>query len=131
MAEKLTIGTLDLSTVAHIESWEGILDAGEASGDLIPFDFTAGAVWVPGQPGPYSFVVPLAMKGTTPATAVPQLQAVQALIGTEYTFTREYLSTTETCQGVVTSVTPVWDFRESRALLRAVVTCQNLDGTWS
>lgn len=131
MAEKLTIGTLDLSTVAHIESWEGILDAGTVGGDLIELDFQPGAVWVPGERETYSFVVPLAMKGTTPTTAVPQLQAVQALIGVEKTFTREYLSSTETCQGVVTSVTVVWDFAESRQLLRAVLTCQNLDGGWS
>lgn len=125
----LTIGTLDVSTVAHIEEPEGILGNGGHKGDLIEFDFEAGAEWLPGEFEAYSWAVGLLMRGDTESAILTNLRTLQALVdGTERTLTRTFTATSavsETCQGVVTACEPAWDMRVKGAL-RAVLMIQQL-----
>jgi hypothetical protein len=130
MAETLLIGALDVSTVAHITGWDGLLEAGGPAGDLVSFDFTDGGEWQPGARPPYPFFVPVAMIGPTPGEITTQLGTLQALVGVEYTLTRTYLTKSATCQGVVTQVSPSWD-RPGGTLMRAVLTITNLSGQWT
>jgi hypothetical protein len=114
--ETLKIAGTDLSTTAHITSWDGILIAPPYRGDLIELDFEAGAVWEPGEMGAYTIDVPLVMKSQDVPTAVGQMRAIQAYAdGTEKRITRVFTSgtttVTESTDGVVTSATPNWDLR--------------------
>jgi len=131
--ETLKIAGTDLSTTAHITSWEGILLAQPYRGDLIELDFVAGAVWEPGEAAAYTFEVPLVMKSQVPDTAVGQMRTIQAYAdGTEKRITRVFTSTTttvtESCDGVVTSATPLWDLR-FRNRVGLLLTIQTL-GPW-
>jgi hypothetical protein len=132
--ETLSIGTTDLSDTAYITSWEGILNAAPYRGDLVELDFRPGAVWQPGEVGAWTFEVPLVMRSQDTGTAVAQMRAIQALCdGEEHTVVRTFTSGTasvsESCQGVVTSATPVWDFG-FRSRVGLLLTVQALTG-WS
>lgn len=114
--ETLKIAGTDLSSTAYITSWEGILVAPPNRGDLIEFDFVAGAEWVAGEMQAFTFEVPLVMKSQDVGTAVSQMRTIQAFAdGTERAIVRTLTvgtaSVSETCQGVVTSATPMWDLR--------------------
>ena len=126
----LLIGSFDVSTVAHITGWDGLLDAGGPGGDLVEFDFQDGGEWQPGPRPPYPFFVPVAMIGPTPDHIVVQLAALQDLVGVQYTLTRIDSAFSATCQGVVTQVSPSWD-RPGGTLMRAVLTITNLSGQWT
>lgn len=134
----IKVDGVDLSTWAHITSWEGILLDPPIAGDLIRMDWQPGAVWQPGPPDVYSFEVPLVMKAQNPAESVNQLRAVQAAAkpGVQVTITREYDdhpsgTVTETCTAVCTGQAPItWDLTQ-RAILGVVLIFQNLSGGWS
>ena len=131
--ETLKIAGTDLSTTAYITSWEGILLPQPYRGDLFSPDFVAGGVWEPGVADVYSFEVPLVMKSQDVGTAVGQMRAIQAFAdGTEKRVTRVFTSTTttvtESCDGVVTSATPLWDLR-FRNRVGLLLTIQVVD-TW-
>lgn len=130
----LTIGTLTVSTVARIADASGLLSNAPYRGDLVPMDFQPGGVWLGGEEDVWSFDVPLLMKGATEGELIANLRSVQAVAdGTEKRITRTFTSgttaTTESCDGVVTSVTPVWDFA-MRPKLTAIVMVQVTSGDW-
>ena len=131
----LLVDGVDVTTLAHITSFEGVLSDGPTRGDLIEFDFTAGAVWQPGAAGTYSFDVPLTMLSHTPDVALGQLRTIQGWKGVQRTFTRRVtvngVDVAETCQGVLVSAVQVaWDYR-IRSKISAVMVVQNLSGGWS
>lgn len=131
----LLVDATDLSSLALITSFEGILADGPTRGDLIEKDWTPGAVWQPGPAGTYTFPVPVTMLSHVPDVALGQLRTIQALKGVQRTFTRRInvngAGISETCQGVIASATEVsWDFRQ-RDKIDAVVVIQNLSGGWS
>lgn len=133
--ETLHIGGTNLSTTAHITSWEGILTEGPTRGELIELDFVAGAVWQGTLAGAYQFDVPLVMKSQDVPTAVAHAKAIQALRGTVTTVTRVYTTSagtvTETCQGIVSDALPlVWDLRQ-RNKIGLLLTITNLSGGWT
>lgn len=113
--ETIEFGTTDIGAVAHIplDAWAEILKGGPTEGDLIEYDFTAGAEWVPGEAATYSIVVPVVMKATDPETAWGDAMDLMALRGVERTLSRTYTtdlgSQTDTCQAVITAdISPVW-----------------------
>jgi hypothetical protein len=133
--ETLHIGGTNLSTTAHITSWDGILMEGPTRGDLIELDFADGAVWQGTAKGTYSFEVPLVMKSQDVPTAVGHAKAIQALRGTQGTITRVYTTgagtVTETCTGIVTDALPLdWDL-SVRSRVGLVLIIQNLSGEWT
>lgn len=116
--ETLTFGATDIGATAHIplEAWAEILKGGPTSGDLIEFDFIAGAEWDPGEAGTYSIVVPVVIKSTDPETAWGDALALSALRGVEAALTRTYTTDagaqSDTCQAVITGeVAMTWDTR--------------------
>jgi hypothetical protein len=130
----LIVDGVDLSTTALITSFEGILRTAPTRGDLIEFDWQAGAVWQPGPSEAYSFEVPLVMREQTPDKAVADLRAIQGLRGRQVTVQRVTLEdgveVTEECEAVITAAIDVsWDFRE-RSKVGCVLVFQNLSGGW-
>ena len=114
MSGGLTLGSLSVTTVAWIDDAEGMLTNGPVGGDLIGWDDEPGAEWVPGPAEPWTWTLGLLLKGTTESARLANLRALQALQdGVERTITRTYTAgsaISESCQGVVTLVEPLWDF---------------------
>ena len=131
----LKIGNAYLSTYAYISDASGLLQEPPTRGDLVEMDFQPGAQWIAGQVDAYTFDVPVIMKGSDEGTIIANLRSLQALAdGTEYTIKRTFTSGTtsinEDCTGVVTSVTPAWDFGV-RKKLAAMIVIQNTSGGWT
>ena len=82
LTDTLLIGSTDVQTYADIADFSGVLQDGPQRGDLIELDGVAGAVWVPGPKGTYSFAVPVIMQSDDEDTAMGQLASLQALVGT-------------------------------------------------
>jgi len=134
--ETFKIAGTDLSTSAHIVSWDGILMKAPTRGDLIELDFVAGAVWQQGPVGSYDFEIPLVMKSQDPGTAVAQARTIQALAtGAITTFRREFYNGTtfvmETCSGVINQAIPLDWVLMMRSKVGMVLICTNLDGVWA
>ena len=130
MANTLTVGALNLSTIAHITGWEAILTPAPAAGDLYVTDFAPGGQWDPGPNQPYTYDVPLIMAGQTPDVSVPQYEQLVALLNVQVTVTRTYLTASHTHIGVPTSVNMAWDL-DAPSQLRAVLSILNLSGGWT
>lgn len=129
LTDTLLIGSTDVQTYADIADFSGVLQDGPQRGDLIELDGVAGAVWVPGPKGTYSFAVPVIMQSDDEDTAMGQLVALQALVGTQYTLTRT--NDYATCEAVMTAAIEVGWNLEARNLLEGVLVFQNLSGTWA
>ena len=135
VVETLIVGGLDLSTICHITSAEGILAEPPIGGDLVELDFTPGGQWVKGEPEPMTFDVPLIMRSQVQDVAMGQLRQVQALQdGTARTVTRRLVvngaTVEESCTGVVSAAVQVaWDFAQKKRV-GCVLLIQNISGSW-
>ena len=123
------IGTLDVATVAWIDDAEGLLSNGPIGGDLEEWDDEPGAEWVPGPAEPWTWPLGLLLKGATESARLANLRTLQALQdGAERTITRTYTAgsaISESCQGVVTLVEPIWDFALA-SRIGAMLTVQSI-----
>lgn len=130
MSGSLTIGTLNVLTVAAIIDAQGLLTNGGYDGDLIEWDDEDGAEWLPGPFEPYTFPVGLRLLGDTESARLANLRTLQALLpgAPVRTITRTYTAgsaISESCQGVVTLVEPIWDFSMA-SRIGALLTIQAL-----
>jgi hypothetical protein len=121
---------VDIHQIAHITDASGLLGNGPHGGDLIPFAWEDGADWQPGPRQPYTFDVPVAMKGDTEQTRLGNLRALQQLEGQTVGLRRivdtGHETVTEYCLAVVVNaVTVRWDLR-TRKFLRATLIVQVL-----
>lgn len=135
VVEDLTAGgSLDVFTIADMTNAEGLLGNAPHQGDLIRLDWRDGAEWQAGGRGPYTFDVPLVMKGADLPTRLANLRTFQALEGHKVRLTRTlYLPSgpvVEQCDAVMANAAEVrWDLRE-RNWLRVILIVQALT-PWS
>ena len=130
----LLIDGWDLGTVAGITSWDGLLDVGPSKGDLIEFDFAAGAVWQPaGVADAYTMIVPIVMRATPESAAVADVLALNAYLGVEVTLTRitllDGVLTSHTCRAVMTSRPTEWAL-DVLGRVPVTLTFQVISGGW-
>ena len=136
--DRFYVGATDIETLGCITSWDGILSEGPYAGDLIEFDWTAGAVWQQGERKTYSFSVPLQLAGPELYQSIAALNTLKGWHGTSQTLTRKFPSgmsgntltyTQQTCTAVLVSeINPV--VTGGRFILVPLV-WQNLSGKWT
>lgn len=131
LTDTLIIEGVDVQTYADISDFSGVLMDGPQRGDLVEFDFVAGAEWVAGPKGTYSFPVPLIMQSDDEDVAMGQLASLQAMVGTQVTLLRVAAGGYDTCEAVMTAAIEVGWNLDARNLLEAVLMFQNLSGTWT
>jgi hypothetical protein len=105
MAETLTFAGTDITSIGIIplDGWAELLKGGPTRGDLIELDFTAGAVWAPGEPGTYSVVVPVVMPAADdPADLWSGAQTLIAMRGTSGELAYSTDAGSGTCDAVIT-----------------------------
>lgn len=130
--QTLLIDSFDLNTVAGITDWNGLLDAGPPQGDLLTFDFSGGAVWVPtGLFDAYTMVVQVTMRATPEDAALADVLALDAYLGVEVTLTRRAMLDgvlkDHTCRAVMNSRPTAWAL-DVLGLVPVTLTFQNLTG---
>jgi len=133
--QTLLINSFDLETVAGITSWDGLLDTGDPRGDLITFDFTDGAVWVPaGVFEAYRMIVPVVMRATPEDAAIADVVALEAYLGVQVTLTRKTLLdgvlTSHTCAAYMSARPTIWDL-DVLGRVPVDLTFMNLSGRWT
>jgi hypothetical protein len=121
---------IDIQAGAHITDASGLLSNGPHSGDLITLDWGEDAEWQPGPRSPYSFDLPLVMKGQSLPARLGNLKRVQVLEGQTLILRRtvvtdlgpvvEYARAT-----VVSAVSVRWELR-ARTFLRCTLIFQVL-----
>jgi hypothetical protein len=133
MTDRFYVGATDVETIGCITSFDGIFSEGPYGGDLLEFDWVAGALWVQGPKRTYTFDVPLSLSGPTYADTQAALTTIKTWRGTPLTLTRKYTSgvtaKVETCSAVLVS-----ELNPTLQLLRfglVPLLFQNLSGTWT
>jgi hypothetical protein len=123
--------TVDIQQFGDITNAEGLLSTGPKRGDLITFDWEDGAEWQPGPLGPYSFEVPIVMKGATLGERLYNLLTYSQMLGAVLHLERIQFAGAagevhHHCLAVVSSAIRVnWDLRR-RTFLSIVVVFQVL-----
>lgn len=133
------VESTDIETLGCLQSIDGIFSEGPIRGDIIEQDWLPGAIWQRGEPGTYSFDVPLALSSPDPAHPYlydpmwvvdviktwrgPQLTLERRVPLSGGTFRRE------TCQAVLVSPLPPNILGAKFA--RVVLVFQNLSGQWN
>lgn len=115
MTGTATFNGVNLSTTALITDWSGLLTPPPHDGDVIEYDWSAGADWDPGETEAFSIDVPLLMRSQNMDTAIGDAQAIQALVdGQQHTLTRTYtphgVTVTQSVPAVMTGAAMVTDF---------------------
>ena len=129
------VGGVDIATVADLPDFTEVLRDPPAGGELVERDFIAGGVWITAPPAAYAYSVPLVMDSDSEDVALAQLATIQSWVGQAKTFTRTVTrgatQVTQSHQGLITDVTPLWDLTNARNLVEATVTVLNTSGRWS